>query len=494
MSTIADTQGMREPPAAQTDTAAARAGSVTPSRGFWADAWARLRTRPIAVLAMCWLGIIALAALFAPLVASGHPLIMREIDSAGRVARTTSPLFANLSATDLLLLIGAAAGAVWLLLPLRISRAQRGQMIGLAALQAAATVILGAMTRQWFRAPDALLGAGCTAAAGALPLFAAGLHLRMRARAIMACLVAVACAILLWRSWQDPLVRFDYRAREAAGKVRCTYTLVPFSPQQSDTSLYLKPPGSRLAAIGPGDKPGPLFILGTDPFGQDVLSQLLHACRLAISIGLVSTGIAFSIGITVGALAGYCGGWVDTVLQRLIETFMAIPVLFLLIVAAGVLPSQMRSTYITMAIIGAVTWTGAARFTRAEFYRLRAQDFIQAARAAGLPARSIMFRHMLPNGATPVLVDASFSIAAAILAEATLSFLGLGPIDQASWGKLLSSATGTTGTFVWWLAVFPGLAIFLTVVSYNLIGEALRDAIDPNMRAGTEARRYERTK
>jgi len=221
------------------------------------------------------------------------------------------------------------------------------------------------------------------------------------------------------------------------------------------------------------------FHLGTDSLGQDVLSQIIHACRLAISIGLVSTGIAVLIGVTLGSLMGYFGGWVDILLSRVVEVFQAIPVLFLLIVAAAVLP---RNTYIMMMIIGCVTWTGAARFIRAEFYKLRGQDFVQAARAVGLPLHSILFRHMLPNGVTPVLVDASFAVAAAILAEATLSYLGLGPEGQPSWGQLLSDATGSTGDFVWWLAIFPGAAIFLTVLSYNLIGEALRDAIDPKLK------------
>jgi peptide/nickel transport system permease protein len=196
----------------------------------------------------------------------------------------------------------------------------------------------------------------------------------------------------------------------------------------------------------------------------------------------VSTGISLLIGVTLGAIAGYFGGWADILIQRLIEIFMAVPVLFLLIVAAGVLPPELRNVYVTMAIIGLVSWTGVARFTRAEFFRLRNQDFVQAAKAMGLPLRSILFKHMLPNGVTPVLVDASFAIAAAILAESTLSYLGLGPVDTASWGKLLSSAMNAEGEFKWWLAVFPGVAIFLTVLSYNILGEALRDAIDPKLK------------
>ncbi|MCC6659476.1 MAG: ABC transporter permease [Phycisphaerales bacterium] len=230
------------------------------------------------------------------------------------------------------------------------------------------------------------------------------------------------------------------------------------------------------------DTPGPRFILGTDAFGQDVLSQMLHACRLAISIGLVSTGIAVLIGITLGSVMGYFGGLIDLVLFRFVEIMMAVPVLFLLILAAAVLPEDLRTTYTMMAIIGAFTWTGAARFTRAEFLKMRHQDFVQSCRAVGLPLRSTLFRHMLPNGVTPVLVDASFSVAAAIVIEATLSYLGLGPVDQASWGRLLASAYNQVGTFQWWLAIFPGAAIFLTVLGYNMIGEALRDAIDPKLK------------
>jgi peptide/nickel transport system permease protein len=206
---------------------------------------------------------------------------------------------------------------------------------------------------------------------------------------------------------------------------------------------------------------------------------MMHATRLSVSIGLVSTGIAVLIGVTLGALMGYFGGKVDLALYRLVEVFMAIPVLFTLIVVAGVLP---RNTYVMMAIIGCFTWHYSARFTRAEFLKLRNQDFVQSARATGLPLRSILFKHMLPNGVTPVLVDSSFRIALAIQYEATLSFLGLGPVDQPSWGRLLSDAAGDAGAFAWWLAIFPGFGIFLTVLAYNLLGESLRDAIDPKLR------------
>jgi peptide/nickel transport system permease protein len=295
--------------------------------------------------------------------------------------------------------------------------------------------------------------------------------------------LAAVCVVL---TWTRPLPVFDYISHEVSGQATATYTLIPFSPAQRFSSADREPPGTRLGkALGIPEETAPArrtFWLGTDAFGQDVLAGLMSASRLAISIGLVSTGIAVLIGVTMGALMGYFGGWVDIVLSRVLEVFMAIPVLFLLIVAAAVLPEELRTTYAMMAIIGFFNWTTAARFTRAEFLKMRGQDFVQSAKAVGLPLPAILFRHMLPNGVTPVLVDASFSIAAAIALEATLSYLGLGPVDQPSWGKLLASAMSAEGQFKWWLAVFPGAAIFLTILSYNLVGEALRDAIDPKLK------------
>ena len=161
--------------------------------------------------------------------------------------------------------------------------------------------------------------------------------------------------------------------------------------------------------------------------------------------------------------------------MRLVEIFEAVPTLFLLLTFVAFFG---RSLYLMMVIIGLTGWTGYARFVRAEFLRLRKLEYVQAAVACGLPLRSILFRHMLPNGVAPILVAASFGIASAILAEAMLSFLGLGLVDDPSWGQMLNQAVQSS-TFNWWMAAFPGGAIFLTVFAYNLIGEALRDAIDP---------------
>lgn len=226
-------------------------------------------------------------------------------------------------------------------------------------------------------------------------------------------------------------------------------------------------------------------LMGTEENGADVFSRMLHASRIALSIGIVATSISMIIGIIIGGLMGYFAGWVDMLGMRLVEIFEAIPTLFLLLTFVAFFG---RSLYLMMVIIGVTSWSGYARYIRAEFLKLRKQEYVQAAVASGLPLRSILFRHMLPNGVAPLLVAASFGVASAILAETTLSFLGLGLVDEPSWGQMLDQAVKSS-TFNWWMAVFPGGAIFMTVFAYNLIGEALRDAIDPKMsrRAGVSA-------
>lgn len=247
------------------------------------------------------------------------------------------------------------------------------------------------------------------------------------------------------------------------------YAPVPFSPKD-----YLRDFGDTgfQAPLASVER---THLLGTTENGADLLSRMIHASRLALGIGLVATGIAISLGVVFGGLMGYFSGIVDMIGMRLLEVFEAVPTLFLLLTFVAFFD---RSLYVMMVIIGLTSWPGYARYVRAEFLRLRNQDYVQAAVASGLPLRSILFRHILPNAVAPVLVAASFGIASAILAEATLSFLGLGLVDDPSWGQMLNQAVQSS-TFNWWMALFPGGAIFLTVFSYNLIGESLRDALDP---------------
>jgi peptide/nickel transport system permease protein len=262
----------------------------------------------------------------------------------------------------------------------------------------------------------------------------------------------------------------QYRFNEKAENIDWVISApIPYSPQDylrdfGDTGLE-KP----LAASNRS------HWFGTEENGADVLSRMIHASRIALAIGFIATGIAMSIGIVIGGLMGFFSGKTDMIGMRIVEVFEAIPTLFLLLTFVAFFG---RSLYLMMVIIGITGWTGYARYIRAEFLRLRQQDFVQAAIALGLPLRSILFRHMLPNGIAPVLVAASFGVASAILAEATLSFLGLGLVGEPSWGQMLNQAVRSS-SFNWWMAAFPGGAIFLTVFAYNLIGEALRDAIDP---------------
>ncbi|MEM7207103.1 MAG: ABC transporter permease [Pseudomonadota bacterium] len=245
---------------------------------------------------------------------------------------------------------------------------------------------------------------------------------------------------------------------------------VPFSPKD-----YLRDAGDT-GFLEPLESSISTHWLGTDENGADVLSRMIHASRIALGIGFVATGIAMFVGVIIGGLMGYFSGVVDVIGMRLVEIFEAVPTLFLLLTFVAFFD---RNIYLLMVIIGITSWPGYARYVRAEYLRLREQEFVQAAVICDLPLWSILFRHILPNGIAPVLVAASFGVASAILAESTLSFLGLGLVDDPSWGQMLNQAVQSS-SFYWWMAFFPGGAIFLTVFSYNLIGDALRDAIDPN--------------
>ncbi len=226
-------------------------------------------------------------------------------------------------------------------------------------------------------------------------------------------------------------------------------------------------------------RPNAINLFGTDQYGVDVFAKLVHGTTIALLVGFVSMGLAGSIGIVVGAVGGYFGGWVDMLTSRLTEVVMCIPTLVLILALVAVV--EKPTIWKTMAIIGATGWTGIARLTRAEFLRLKESEFVMAARAGGAGPVRIMLRHILPNALAPVLVPITFGIAAAILIEGSLSFLGFGPPPPtASWGSILNSARSNLQ--LWWLVVFPGGGIFLTVLAYNLVGEALQEATDPRLR------------
>jgi peptide/nickel transport system permease protein len=377
-------------------------------RSWGAEVFRRTFSDWRAIAGAVWIVILALLAIFAPLLANTHPLLLK-MDG-----KWSSPLLRHLTWADVTLVAMTALGVVL-----------------------------------WF-------WRGLRASSKFL-IFVAGLGL-------------VTSTTLLLVKPPEAVVYEKYRDAARAGRITSAiYAPVPYSPTDRLRDIS----GSRLLP------PSSEHWMGTDNNGADVASRIIHASRIAMSIGFISTGIAVVIGVVVGGILGFAVGTVDMIGMRIIEIIQMIPTLFLLIAFVAFYG---RNLYIMMAIIGLTSWTGNARFIRAEFLKLRNQDFVHAAVAAGLPLRSVLFRHMLPNGVTPVLISATFGIASAILAEATLSFLGLGLVEEPSWGQLLEQARSATGTFVWWLAIFPGLAIFLTVFAYNLVGESLRDALDPKLR------------
>lgn len=242
--------------------------------------------------------------------------------------------------------------------------------------------------------------------------------------------------------------------------------LIPYSPNDPDLYNTLKGPSRE-------------HWLGTDNTGRDVLSRIIWGTRISMTVGFVAMGIAILIGIILGSLAGYYGGWVDIVVLRAIEVMLCFPSLILILSLIAFLPP---SIYNIMIAVGITQWPEDARLVRGEFLRLRGGDFATAAHATGLRDWRIIFRHLLPNALAPVLVSATFGVAGAILIESSLSFLGFGvPPPTASWGEILKQSQQYV-EFGWWLVIFPGAAVFLTVTAFNLVGEGLRDAMDPRLR------------
>ncbi len=250
-----------------------------------------------------------------------------------------------------------------------------------------------------------------------------------------------------------------------------------FLPPMSGPSQQLIPEGD-LPVLG-------VYLLGTDELGRDVFARMLQGSFVSLTIGFVAVGISVFIGIVMGGVAGYYGhvkvGFLtmDALVVGVIEMMLCFPTFFILLTAIALLPP---SIYTIMIIIGLTSWMGTALFVRAEFLSLRNQDFVVAAEALGLPERRIIFRHMVPNAIAPVLVSATIGVASAILTESALSFLGFGvPPPDATWGNILSDGKG----FIFdapWLFFIPGMAIFVVVLAFNLVGEGMREALNPKLR------------
>lgn len=242
--------------------------------------------------------------------------------------------------------------------------------------------------------------------------------------------------------------------------------LAPYPPDRINTADILVEPSSS-------------HWLGTDILGRDVLSRIIHGAGVSLSVGFVAVGISTLIGVVLGALSGYYGGTVDRVIMRFVDIMLCFPTFFLILaVIAFIGPSIWN----IMVVIGVTSWMGVTRLVRAEFLSIRERDFVLAAIAQGAGDLRIIFLHILPNAMAPVLVAATLGVAAAVLVESSLSFLGIGvqPPDP-SWGNMLTEGKDNI-EIAWWLSVFPGVAILITVMGYNLLGEGIRDTLDPRLR------------
>ena len=246
----------------------------------------------------------------------------------------------------------------------------------------------------------------------------------------------------------------------------CAPLIAPYPPTAQHLDNILEPPSSR-------------FWLGTDRLGRDVFSRLLYGGRVSLWVGFVAVGISISIGTVLGLISGYFRRWVDEAIMRMVDIMLCFPSFFLILAVIAFLEPDLTNI---MVVIGLTSWMGVTRLVRAEALSLREREFVAAARLAGSPTRRILFRHILPNALAPVLITATLGVAGAILVESSLSFLGLGvQPPTASWGNMLMEGK-TVIENAPWLSVYPGLAILITVLGYNLLGESLRDLLDPRLK------------
>jgi peptide/nickel transport system permease protein len=241
--------------------------------------------------------------------------------------------------------------------------------------------------------------------------------------------------------------------------------ITPYDPDSLDLYHVLMPPST-----------GHWF--GTDELGRDVFTRVVFGAKISLKVGFVAVGIAVLVGTVIGLVSAYYGGWIDNVFMRFVDIMLCFPTFFLILAVIAMLEP---SIWYIMIIIGLTGWMGVARLVRAEVLSIRERDYIMAAKALGASDFRIIFRHVLPNALSPVLVSATLGVAGAILTESALSFLGIGVQPPTpSWGNILSAGKDYI-EFAWWLSLFPGLAILVTVLSYNLLGEGIRDALDPRL-------------
>ncbi len=398
--------------------------TIAPRVSYWTIVWAQFRKNPVAIFGMWAVVGLFLLAIYAPLIALDQPFVLRTAEGA------QYPFFGSLfnrlffeNGVDIFFNLLMVASPVYLIGFLVGRRFGRAKTVGLIlAFHLVLFVSVAGKSYFGFDNP-------------------------------------------FYRSAK--VVNYVELAEQAAAAGEDTLAIFPPRPvnfRATDPTNSLAPPSAA-------------HWLGTDREGRDVFARLLYGTRISLTIGVVAVSIYVVIGVVLGAISGYYGGKVDIAIQRIIEIMMCFPTFFLILTLAAVVEN--RSIFHVMVIIGIVQWTGVARLVRAEFLKQKNLDYVQAAIALGLPKRRIIFRHVLPNAIAPVLVAATFGVAAAILTESGLSFLGLGDPSAPSWGGILNAGRLEQKL---WLILAPGFAIFFVVSVLNLVGEGLRDALDPKLR------------
>jgi peptide/nickel transport system permease protein len=278
---------------------------------------------------------------------------------------------------------------------------------------------------------------------------------------------AVRLGISRWDSTLQNVLFKDFAKANFTGGDWAQFPPIPYAPNEVNLGGVLQRPSEQ-------------HFFGTDDVGRDVASRIVHGSRVSLSVGFVAVSIYVLIGLVIGAIAGYYGGIPDIIASRLIEIMLTIPTLFLIVTVVAFLP---QSVFNIMVVIGVTSWPTVARLIRGEFLKAKSMEYVLAARALGATDFRTIFWHLVPNTIAPAFVAATFGVASAILVESTLSFLGFGaPPSTASWGSILYNARQLLPS-AWWLTAFPGVAIFVTVTSYNLVGEGLRDAADPRLKS-----------
>ena len=413
--------------------ATATGSAAVPHRVAYASlVWDQLSRNRVAMVGLFALGVFFVLAVYAPLLSLGQPLLW--IDDEGVRFPWFGALFNRLlfeNAVDIFFNLLMLLSPFYLLLYFALRR-RYGADFGL-------------VRGRWLR--------------------------RM---AVVQLLLFAALQVESWGPADNPLHRtarvIDWNARLEAAELSgdAPFAIFPMHRlhyRDTDPARSVKPPSWK-------------HWFGTDKEGRDVFARMLYGTRVSLTIGVVAVSIYVAIGVFLGAIAGYYGGWIDVVISRLVEVMICFPTFFLILTLAAFV--EQRSIFHVMVIIGITSWTGVARLIRAEFLKHKSLEYAQAALALGVPQGRIIFRHILPNAISPVLVTATFGVAAAILTESSLAFLGLGDPSAPSWGMTLSAGR-TEGKL--WLILLPGLAIFALVSVLNLVGEGLRDALDPKLRS-----------